>query len=95
METNTVGAPPCPCTQNTAQPLSLECRIALLQTNTDRLNYRLGYSEVLHRKVDERGDIEHYEFIAPQVAKAAAIGALLAVGVYGGIMTIINYVKKK
>jgi len=94
METNTIGATPCPCTQDTSNPQSIQCRIALLQTNTDRLNYRLGYSEMLHRKVDERGNIEHYEMIAPQVAKAAAIGALLAVGVYGGIMTIFNYVKK-
>ena len=94
METNTVGAPPCPCTQNNAQPLSVECRIALLQTNAERINYRLGYSEILHRKVDEKGDIQHYEMIAPQVAKAAAIGALLAIGVYGGIKTIINYIKK-
>lgn len=93
-EKTTVGATPCPCTQN-QEPLSLECQLTLLETNANRMNYRLGYTEHLHRKVDEKGDIQHYERMVPQIVKAAAIGAVLSIGVVGGIMTIYNYVKNR
>ena len=96
METSTVGAPPCPCTQtdNTSTPLSIECRLSILNTNADRLNYRQAYSDHLHRKVGEGCTIEHYEYIAPQIIKAAAIGAFAAIGLTVGVQAVYRVFKK-
>ena len=52
--------------------------IDLLATNIDRLDYRLRYSESLHRKVGADADIHHYPKMIPFIVGSAVVGAMFA-----------------
>ena len=63
------------------QACNADC-INLLVTNIDRIDYRLKYAEMLHRKVGPDADIYHYERIVPKVVGAAAFGAIITIAAY-------------
>ena len=58
--------------------MELQDRIELLYTNADRIDYRMKYSEKLHRKVGDDGDIHHYETMVPFIIVSSALGACVA-----------------
>lgn len=74
---------------NASQPIA--ARVALLETNVDRLNTRQSYQEHLHRNVREDGNITHYYNIVPTVIISAGVGAVLGFS----INALLGFVKRK
>jgi len=62
-----------------ASEISLSDRISALEEDSGRMDYRMKYSERLHRKVGEDGDIHHYNLMVPFVAVAAVLGGCAAI----------------
>lgn len=59
-------------------PENLISRISSLEEDAGRLDYRMKYSERLHRKVGEDGDIHHYDLMIPYVMVSAIVGSCVA-----------------
>ena len=62
--------------------MQMEDRISALEDTKESLDYRIGYSEVLHRKVGPDADIHHYDRMLPFIVGSALIGGLM--GIYIG-----------
>ena len=58
---------------------SIQDEIDQISRSVSMIDYRLKYSEMLHRKVGPDGDIYHYHEIVKNVWKAAFLGAAVAI----------------